>query len=226
MQMRTFDHVDNWVFDLDNTLYPASCRLFDQIDRRMTAYVADYLDIGHEEAYALQKSYFRDFGTTMNGMMVNHRMDPEDYLQYVHDIDHSPVKPAPELAAALAALPGRRLIFTNASRHHASMVLNRLGIEDLFEDVFDIRSSGFVPKPSRETYAMMINATGIDPHRSAMFEDIARNLVVPCELGMTTVLVRGPGAHADAGAFDLGTGQEPHVHYTTADLAKFLNGAR
>ncbi len=220
--MNGFRHIESWIFDLDNTLYPASCRLFDQIDRRMTSYVAQYLGIGRDEAWHLQKQYFRDYGTTMNGMMVNHSMDPEAYLDYVHDIDHSPVEPSPELAAALAALPGRRLIFTNGSQSHARKVLARLGVEHLFDDIHDIKASDYVPKPARETYRSMIMRTGVDPARSAMFEDIARNLVIPRELGMTTVLVQTSGDHADACAIDLGDGSEPHVDHVTGDLAAFL----
>jgi putative hydrolase of the HAD superfamily len=220
--MGSFDHIEHWVFDLDNTLYPASCRLFDQIDQRMTTYVADFLGVEREEAYGLQKSYFRDFGTTMNGMMVNHQMDPEDYLHFVHDIDHSPVQAAPELARALADLPGQRLVFTNGSKSHASRVMARLGIEELFDGIHDIKASNYVPKPSPETYATMIEQSGIDPSKSAMFEDIARNLLIPHELGMTTVLLTTDAYHADACAIDLGTGAEPHVHHVTDDLAEFL----
>ena len=220
--MNSFEHVDSWVFDLDNTLYPASCRLFDQIDKRMTRYVADFLGIPPDEAYQLQKDYFRDYGTTMNGMMVNHQMDPEAYLHYVHDIDHSPVQPAPELAVALEALPGRRLVFTNGSRDHAQRVLERLGIAGLFDGVHDIKASNYVPKPSPETYAAMVDHMGVTPSKAAMFEDIARNLLVPHEMGMQTVLVRTSSPHADACAIDLGNGDEPHVNHVTEDLAVFL----
>ena len=220
--MKDFDHIEHWIFDLDNTLYPASCRLFDQIDQRMTQYVADFLGASRDEAYALQKNYFRDYGTTMNGMMVNHQMDPEAYMHFVHDIDHSPVQPAPELARAIKALPGRKLVFTNGSTAHAHAVMKRLGITDLFDDVHDIKASDYVPKPSRPTYMTMIEQTGVDPARAAMFEDIARNLEVPFALGMKTVLVRTLGDHADACAIDLGSGDEPYVDYATNDLRVFL----
>ncbi len=222
--MNSFDHIEHWIFDLDNTLYPASCKLFDQIDKRMTQYVADFLGVGHIEAYALQKSYFRDFGTTMNGMMVNHQMDPEAYLHFVHDIDHSPVQPAPALAQYISALPGRKLVFTNGSTAHAHAVMARLGIVDLFDAVHDIKASSYVPKPAKETYTTMIERTDVDPARAAMFEDIARNLEVPFELGMKTVLVRTLGDHADACAIDLGSGDEPYVDFATDDLAAFLKG--
>ncbi|MCP4935825.1 MAG: pyrimidine 5'-nucleotidase [bacterium] len=220
--MNYFGHIKNWIFDLDNTLYPASCRLFDQIDKRMTQYVADFLGVEHDEAYALQKSYFRDFGTTMNGMMVNHQMDPEAYLHFVHDIDHSGVEEAPELARAIDMLPGRKMVFTNGSVAHAQAVMAQLGITDLFDTVHDIKASHYVPKPAKKTYTMMIEQTGVDPARAAMFEDIARNLEVPFELGMKTVLVRSLGDHADACAIDLGSGDEPYVDYATEDLADFL----
>lgn len=220
--MNSFDDVEYWIFDLDNTLYPASCRLFDQIDTRMTEYVAQFLDVERDEAFRLQKSYFRDYGTTMNGMMVNHQMDPEDYLHYVHDIDHSPVQPAPDLVQALSALKGRKLVFTNGSESHAQRVMARLGIEHLFDDIFDIKASNYIPKPKPETYATMIERTHVKPERAAMFEDIARNLLVPHELGMRTVLVRTDSDHADACAIDLGNGDEPHVSHVTDDLAVFL----
>ena len=222
--MNSFDHIEHWIFDLDNTLYPASCRLFDQIDERMTQYVANFLGVERIEAYALQKSYFRDFGTTMNGMMVNHQMDPEAYLHFVHDIDHSVVEAAPELAHALDKLPGRKLVFTNGSVAHAQAVMAQLGIGDLFDAVHDIKASSYVPKPAKETYTTMIEQTDVDPARAAMFEDIARNLEVPFALGMKTVLVRTPGDHADACAIDLGSGDEPYVDFATDDLGTFLKG--
>ena len=197
--------------------------MFDQIDQRMTDYVATYLGIDRDEARRIQKAYFRDFGTTMNGMMRNHGMDPEPYLQFVHDIDHSPVTPDPELAASLAALPGRRLVFTNGSKSHAERVMLRLGITDLIDDVHDIKASHYVPKPQRRTYELLVERTGVDPASAAMFEDIARNLVVPHELGMVTVLVRSTGYHADAIAIDLGNGDEPHVDHVADDLSAFLH---
>ncbi len=220
--MNSFDHIEHWIFDLDNTLYPASCRLFDQIDKRMTQYVAEFLGVERDKAYELQKSYFRDFGTTMNGMMVNHQMDPEAYLHFVHDIDHSPIQPSPDLARAIGALSGHKLVFTNGSVAHAQAVMARLGIEELFDDIHDIKASHYVPKPSAQTYASMIEQTGVEPARAAMFEDIARNLKVPFELGMKTVLVRTHGEHADACAIDLGSGEEPYVDHATDDLTAFL----
>ena len=221
--MKQFDHIENWIFDLDNTLYPASCRLFDQIDQRMTAYLSQYLGIGREEAYGVQKTYFRDYGTTMNGMMRHHQMDPEPYLAYVHDIDHSPITPSPQLAQALSALPGRRLVFTNGSLNHAERVLARLGITDQIGEIFDIKMADYTPKPARQTYEKMIAATGVAPRRSAMFEDIARNLVIPHEMGRVTVLVKTDADHADACAIDLGSGREPYVDFSTDDLVRFLS---
>jgi putative hydrolase of the HAD superfamily len=219
-----FEHIETWIFDLDNTLYPASCRLFDQIDRRMTAFLADYLGLPRDEARALQKQYFREHGTTMNGMMLVHDMDPEPYLAFVHAIDHSPVQPSPALAAAIEALDGRKLIFTNGSLQHAEAVLARLGVAALFDDIHDIRDSGYRPKPQPETYHRLIERLAIVPAAACMFEDIARNLEVPHQLGMVTVLVKPDGEHMDAGYIDLGTGDEPHVHYATDDLAGFLRG--
>ena len=220
--MHKFASIENWIFDLDNTLYPASCRPFDQIDQRMTSYLSDYLGVGREEAYTIQKAYFRDHGTTMNGMMLHHNMDPDPYLAYVHDIDHSAIPFSPALYKAMAALPGRRLVFTNGSHKHAQNVLARLGVADLVDDVFDIRRADYQPKPARATYEKMVAMMGIDPKRSAMFEDIGRNLVVPHEMGMVTVLIKTLGEHGDACVLDLGSGDEPYIDFVTTNLAAFL----
>ena len=218
-----FSRVDTWIFDLDNTLYPESCRLFDQIDERMGQYVARFLNVGRDEARRIQKAYYRQYGATMNGMMLHHQMDPEPYLHYVHDIDHSPVRAAPLLARAIEALPGRKLVFTNGSQSHAERVMRRLGVSDLFEHIHDIKASGYTPKPAREAYDALIDSAAVQPQRSAMFEDIARNLEAPHAMGMKTVLVRtDPATHPDACAFSLGSGDEPYVDHATDNLSDFL----
>lgn len=221
--VRSFAHIDTWIFDLDNTLYPASCRLFDQIDVRIGAFVSNLLGIDEAEARRIQKAYFYKYGTTLRGLMSEHQIVPDDFLDYVHDIDHSPVPPNQALDDALHALPGRKLIFTNGTVSHAGKVLARIGVTHHFGDIFDIVHSGYIPKPAIGPYRKFIAETGIDPTSSAMFEDIARNLEAPHELGMTTVLVTSPD-NKDAqhlNALHGGAG-EKHVHHVTDDLAAFL----
>jgi putative hydrolase of the HAD superfamily len=221
--MRGFAHIDTWIFDLDNTLYPASCRLFDQIDVRIGAFVSRLLDIEPAEAKRIQKAYFYEYGTTLRGLMSEHHVAPQDFLDYVHDIDHSPVPANRMLDKALHALPGRKLIFTNGTVMHAQKVLARIGVTHHFGDIFDIVHSDYIPKPAIGPYRKFIAQTGIEPERSAMFEDIARNLEVPHQLGMTTVLVTSPD-NKDAqhlNALHGGAG-EKHVDHVTDDLAAFL----
>ena len=221
--MKGFAHIDTWVFDLDNTLYPASCRLFDQIDVRMGTYVSKLLGVDLVEAKLRQKAMFYKYGTTLRGLMVEHGVEPDGFLDYVHDIDHTPVPPNEALDQALRALPGRKLIFTNGTVAHAERVLARIGITHHFGDIFDIVHSDFIPKPEMEPYQKFVATTGIRPETSAMFEDIARNLEVPHALGMTTVLVTSTENH-DADKLNSASGgiEQPHIHHITSDLAGFL----
>ena len=221
--MKGFADVDTWVFDLDNTLYPASCRLFDQIDVKMGNFVAKLLNVEYDEAKRRQKEMFYKYGTTLRGLMTEHGITPDDFLDYVHDIDHSPVPPNQALDDALHALPGRKLIFTNGTVAHAEKVLARIGITHHFEDIFDIVHSDFIPKPEIQPYLKFIGQTGIDPTTSAMFEDIARNLEAPHALGM--VLVVSP-ENKDAEHLNKATGgtAQQHIHHVTDDLAGFLAG--
>lgn len=189
-----------WVFDLDNTLYPSSINLFSQIDERMRGYIASFLGLELEDAYRLQKQYFHEFGTSLRGLMNRHAMDPAPFLDHVHDIDVSVLSPSPALEAALTALPGRKIIFTNASVRHAERVLNRLGVGHHFADIFDIVEAGYMPKPEPETYRSVVARFGLDPRASVMVEDIARNLSPAAELGMTTVWVRSLPQHGSDGA--------------------------
>src|SRR5262245_3889803 len=146
-----------WIFDLDNTLYPAACNLFAEVDARMGTFIANYLGVPFEHARHLQKSYYRQFGTTLSGLMQVHKLDPQPFLDYVHDIDLSAVPEAPELAAAIDALPGRKLIFTNGSRRHAERVAEKLGVLHLMEDICDIAACDFVPKPEADAFQRMVN---------------------------------------------------------------------
>jgi len=211
-----FSHVETWVFDLDNTLYPASCRLFDQIDRRMGRFIADLRGCDRDEARRIQKTYFRTYGTTMRGLMTNDEIDPEVFLSYVHDIDYSPIEPNPRLDRALDALPGRKLIFTNASVDHADRVLDRLGLARHFEAAFDIRAADWRPKPDPRAYRAMVAAHDIAPAAAALVEDIAANLAPAHDLGMTTILVRNDRVDARDAA------DGAHVHYKTDDLTAWI----
>lgn len=220
-----FSHVTDWVFDLDNTLYPRECNLFAQIDRRITDYVMALTALDFAAARELQKHYYRDYGTTLNGLMQRHSIDPDDFLTNVHAIDYSAVAPHPGLVAAIRALPGRKFILTNGGQGHARAVLARLGGADLFEQVHDIRAMTFVPKPHRQAYDGFFAQYDIDPRRAAMFDDLEKNLVVPHEVGMATVqILAGDGfAHEQVESWELGRGTGPHVHHMTNDLAVFLN---
>jgi putative hydrolase of the HAD superfamily len=220
---RDFASVETWVFDLDNTLYPHHLNLWEQVDARIRDYIANFLALTHDEAFRLQKDYYRRYGTSMRGLMTEHGMDPDDFLAFVHQIDHSPLAPNPTLGDALEALPGRKLILTNGTRAHAEAVLRRLEIDRHFEDVFDIVAGELEPKPLAQTYDRFLVRHGVDPSRAAMFEDLARNLEVPHRLGMTTVLVV-PEATREVFREDweLEGRDAAHVDHLTDDLANFL----
>lgn len=220
---RGFNHVDAWIFDLDNTLYPASCNLFAQVDLRMSEFIAKTIGVPREHARHLQKAYYRQFGTTLAGLMKVHKLPPGPFLEYVHDIDLSVVPAMPDLAAAISALPGRRLIFTNGSRVHAENVARKLGVLDLFEDICDIAAMEYVPKPEREAFDRMLKLHAVPAARAAMFEDMPHNLVAASELGMTTVLVHSDYIDHPAQLKIREWRELPdHVHYLTRDLTKFL----
>src|SRR4051812_2941507 len=220
---RTFHHVETWIFDLDNTLYPHHINLWEQVDTRIRDYIADFLKVGKEEAFRLQKDYYKRYGTSMRGLMTEHGMKPDDFLDFVHQVDHSPLEPNPALGIAIETLPGRKLILTNGTRRHADAVLARLGLTTHFEDVFDIVAAELEPKPSAPTYDRFLAAHGVDPGRAAMFEDLARNLAVPHALGMTTVLVVPEGTReVFREDWELAGRDAPHVHHVTEDLVRFL----
>lgn len=220
---RGFTSTSTWIFDLDNTLYPAECNLFAQVDRRMGEFIAKYLGVPYEYARHLQKSYYRQFGTTLAGLMQVHKLDPKAFLDYVHDIDLSVVPEHPELSAVISRLPGRRLIFTNGSRRHAERVAEKLGVLHLFEDICDIAACEYVPKPSPDAFDRMVRRHGVAPETAAMFEDMPQNLEAPHVLGMTTVLVHS-SYHDHPIQLKIRQWREPpeHVHHMTENLAGFL----
>ena len=224
-RMRGFDAVETWVFDLDNTLYPHHLNLWQQVDARIRDYIVAFLKVSHDEAFRLQKDYYRRYGTTMRGLMEEHGLDPDEFLKVVHEIDHSPLTPDPALGAAIARLPGRKLILTNGTRRHAEAVMRRLEIEQHFEDVFDIAAADLEPKPRPAVYDRFLRRHHVDPARAAIFEDLARNLDVPHALGMTTVLVVPAGTReVFREDWELEGRDALHVDYVTDDLAGFLRG--
>ena len=219
----TFAHVETWVFDLDNTLYPHHLNLWHQVDARIRDFIADFLKVAHEDAFRIQKDYYKRYGTTMRGLMTEHGMAPDDYLEFVHQIDHSPLEPNAALGLAIERLPGRKLILTNGTRRHAGAVLARLGLENHFEDVFDIIAAELEPKPSAQTYDRFLKTHNVDAGKAAMFEDLARNLTVPHALGMTTVLVVPEHTReVFREGWELEGRDAPHVDHVTDDLAGFL----
>src|SRR5438132_7972941 len=220
---RAFTHIDTWVFDLDNTLYPHHVNLWQQVDARIGEFVSRWLKISAGEARKIQKDYYLRYGTTMRGMMTEHGVHADDYLAYVHQIDHSPLEPKPAMGAAIAKLPGRKLILTIGSTDHADKRLRRIGIGSHFEAVFDIIAAELEPKPAPQTYQKFLVAHGVNPARSAMFEDLARNLVVPHQLGMTTVLVVPDGTKEVVREdWELEGRDAAHVDHVTDDLTGFL----
>src|SRR5215470_5463403 len=220
---RAFGHVETWVFDLDNTLYPHHLNLWQQVDERIRDYIARFLDLTHEQAFQLQKDYYKRYGTSMRGLMTEHGMQPDDFLDFVHRIDHSPLEPNPALGEAIAQLGGRKLILTNGTRQHADVVMRRLEIDRHFEDVFDIAAADLEPKPLPQVYDRFLARHGIDPARAAMFEDLARNLAVPHALGMTTVLVVPDGTReVFRESWEFEGRDADHVDHVTDNLVGFL----
>ncbi|MDO8900721.1 MAG: pyrimidine 5'-nucleotidase [Phenylobacterium sp.] len=209
-------HIDTWLFDLDNTLYPAESGFMGEVEGRMTTFVAKVTGLPTDQAYALQKRYLEEHGLTLRGLMLDHGVDPADFHALFHDLSLHVLAHDTALLAALERLPGRRLIFTNADAIHAERVLSHLGLHHLFDDVFHIESFGFRPKPDPAAFTAMLDAHGMAPGATAFFEDSERNLAPAADLGMTTVLV---GAHAAASP-------APFVQHRTEKLAPFLATAR
>jgi putative hydrolase of the HAD superfamily len=208
-------HVDTWLFDLDLTLYPPEVDLMSQISAHITRFVIRTTGLPHDEAFALQKKYFHAYGTTLHGMVAHHGVEPAAFVSEVEDIALHAVEPDPRLRAALQRLPGRRLVFTNAGGVYAGRVLRKLGVDDLFEDVFHIEAADYVPKPQLATFERMIRRHAVEPATAAFFEDMERNLAPAAALGMTTVLI---GPHAL-------TSTAPFVHHRAETLPPFLEAA-
>jgi putative hydrolase of the HAD superfamily len=211
--------VETWVFDLDNTLYPASCGLFPLVQERMNEYICTLLGVSLDEAKVVRAQYFREHGTTMHGLMAVHQVDPHEFMAFVHDVDLSCVPANPTLVAALRGLSGRKIVYTNGSVPHAENLLKHLGIIDLFDGVFDIVASDFTPKPSAAPFREFVRRFEIEPTRALMIEDMAKNLAPAAELGMTTAWVK-TGVDWAAIASDA-----DHINFVVDDLAGFLGAA-
>lgn len=209
-------HIDTWLFDLDNTLYPVETEFMTLIEGRMTDFMEKVTGLPRDEARAIQKKYYHAHGTTLAGLIAHHDIDPEDFLTEVHDVSLDRLTPDVKMADALMRLPGRRLVFTNGSAAHAERVLERLQIAHAFEDIFHISAADYIPKPSPLTFEKMMARHGVSAAGSAFFEDSEVNLAPAAQLGMTTILV---GPHAAASTADF-------VHHRTNDLVAFLAGAR
>ncbi len=210
MPAEHFTHVDGWVFDLDNTLYPPETRLFDQIETRMTAYVMNALGIDHDAANRLRHDYWVTYGTTLAGLMARHDINPTEYMVAVHDIDFSVISPDPELRIQIKTLPGRKIVYTNGSAEYAQRVISARGLDGLFDAVYGVEDAGYLPKPEAEAFARVFSRDGLDTARAAMFEDDPRNLAAPHAMGMRTVHVAPAPVTA------------PHIHHHTDDLGRFL----
>jgi putative hydrolase of the HAD superfamily len=217
-----FAHVTEWVFDLDNTLYPHHVDLFAQIDRNMTAYVAQLLGLEPDEARALQKRYYHEHGTTLRGLMHHHGIDPSEFLDAAHRIDYAPLLADEGLSAAIKALPGRKFIFTNGTVRHAEAAARALGILDHFEDIFDIVAADYVPKPAGATYDKFASLNRVETKKAAMFEDLPRNLIAPKLLGMKTVLIVPAADHQPLERWEIAADDDVHIDYLTSNLADFL----
>jgi putative hydrolase of the HAD superfamily len=211
--------VETWVFDLDNTLYPASCGLFPRVQERMNDYICRLLDVSLDEAKEMRARLFREHGTTMHGLMAVHRVDPHEFMAFVHDVDLSCVPANPALVAALNALSGRKLIYTNGSVPHAENLLQHLRITHCFDDIFDIVASDFSPKPAMAPLRVFVERFGVRPVGALMVEDMAKNLVPAAEIGMTTAWVR---TSVDWAAI---ASDADHINYVVEDLAGFLHAA-
>ncbi len=229
MRLKTIQNLrnaENWVFDLDNTLYPAECDLFPQIQVKMNEYVANFLGLPKDKAREIQKKYYVEYGTTLNGLMIHHDVDPHDYLHHVHDIDYSVIIPNLPLRNAIESLDARKIVFTNGSLKHAENAIAAMGLEGVFEDIIDIAGTGFKPKPHSEAFDALMKAHDLIAENSVMVEDLSKNLITAKQLGFTTVLVWSdkdwhdePDGHKPAGVKDA---QHEHIDFDTNDLTAFI----
>ncbi len=211
-------HIESWIFDLDNSLYPASANLFELIDIRMGQYIERLLGCDSAEARRVQKQHFRDHGTTLAGLMHSHGIEPRDFLDFVHDIDLARISADPDLVRSIDRLPGRKFVFTNGDATYAARVLDKLGLANLWDGLHDIHAMNYVPKPHPDAYRQMCERHGIDPARALFVEDMARNLAPAKALGMTTVWIDNGSEQAGYGA------DMAFIDYRTDDIGAWLAG--
>ena len=214
--MKDLSKIKFWLFDLDNTLYSGDTKVFDQVDKKMSKFISEKLKVNLEEAKKMQKNYFYEYNSTLNCMIKNHDIDANELLEFVHDVDLEVLKKDEPLKKEIEKLKGKKIIFTNGSKAHASNVTSRIGIEQLFDGVFDIVDSDFYPKPSLEPYKKIIENYKIVPEYCIFFEDIARNLKPAYELGMKTVWIENNEPWAAKYS------DEEFVNYKTGSLTNFL----
>ena len=214
--MKLLQSIKFWIFDLDNTLYSGKTKVFDQVDKRMSKYISEKLNISVEEARKIQKNYFYKYNTTLNGMIKNHKIDPDEFLEFVHNIDIDFLQKDPKLSKEIEKLNGKKIIFTNGSRKHALNVTKKIGIDKFFDDIFDIVDCDFIPKPSIEPYKMLVTKHKIDPKLCVLVEDIARNLKPAYEMGMKTIWIENNEPWACKFS------DENFVNYRTNNLSGFL----
>ena len=214
--MKDLQSIKFWIFDLDNTLYSGNTKVFEQVDKKMTEYISKKLKVDKEEAKKIQKKYFYEYNTTLNGMIKNHKINALEFLEFVHDINIEFLQKDPGLAKEIERLDGIKIIFTNGSRKHALNVTKKLGIDQLFDDMFDIVDSDFIPKPLMEPYKKLVKKHKIDPKLCVLVEDIARNLKPAYEMGMKTVWIENSEPWASKFA------NSSFVNYRTSNLSEFL----
>ena len=214
--MKSFNSIKYWIFDLDNTLYSGKTRVFEQVDKKMSKYISEKLNISIDEAKKIQKNYFHEYNTTLNGMIKNHKIDASEFLDFVHDIDIDFLKKDLKLIEEFKRLDGKKFIFTNGSKKHALNVTRRIGIEQYFDDIFDIVESDFVPKPALKPYKKLVEKHKIDPNLCVFVEDIARNLKPAYEMGMKTVWIENDEPWASKFS------DSDFVNYRTKNLSEFL----
>ena len=214
--MKAFRSIKYWIFDLDNTLYSGDTKVFEQVDKKMSKYISGKLNVSIEEAKKIQKNYFYKYNTTLNGMIKNHKIDPDEFLEFVHDINIDFLQKNPGLAKEIEKLEGKKIIFTNGSRKHAINVTRRIGIDQYFDDIFDIVNANFIPKPFIEPYKKLVEKHKIDPKLCVLVEDIARNLKPAYEMGMKTIWIENNEPWAKEFS------DSNFVNYKTNNLPEFL----
>ena len=217
--MQLNNKIDTWIFDLDNTLYSADSGIFQQVHKLMGKFIVEHLNVNINEAKNIQRKYYKKHGTTLRGLMDNHGIDPDSFLEEVHKLDYSIVSPNLKLAKDLENLNGKKFIFTNANKKHADIILDKLQITNLFEGIFDIKMANYIPKPEIQTYEKLIETYNINPNKTIMFDDIAKNLVPASKMGFTTVWIDvGHENFSD----DIASSKK-YLDHQTKDLSNWLS---